>query len=65
MTSPVSLGSTLKMRELVKLFGTPETRDALGMSQLGDGISNSLFPGTSVLDLGARYLFLVPRASYR
>lgn len=51
-----------KMRELVKLFGTPETTDDLGMGQLRDVISNSLFPGTSVLHLGARYMLLVPWA---
>ena len=48
------------MRELVKLFGSPETTDDLGMGQLRDTISNSLFPGTSVLHLGARYMLLVP-----
>lgn len=51
-----------KMRELVKLFGTPETIDDLGIGQLRDAISNSLFPGTSVLHLGARYMLLVPWA---
>ncbi|MFB9652762.1 DUF6361 family protein [Pseudarthrobacter oxydans] len=51
-----------KMRELVRLFGTPETTDDLGMGQLRDAISNSLFPGTSVLHLGARYMLLVPWA---
>ncbi|MDQ0617365.1 DUF6361 family protein [Arthrobacter globiformis] len=51
-----------KMRELVKLFGTPETTDDLGMGQLRDAISNSLFPGTSVLHMGARYMLLVPWA---
>jgi hypothetical protein len=51
-----------KMRELVKLFGTPETTDDLGMGQLRDVISNGLFPGTSVLHLGARYMILVPWA---
>ena len=51
-----------KMRELVKLFGTPDTTDDLGMGQLRDAISNSLFPGTSVLHLGARYMLLVPWA---
>jgi hypothetical protein len=51
-----------KMRELVKLFGSPETADDLGMGQLRDVISNSLFPGTSVLHLGARYMLLVPWA---
>lgn len=51
-----------RMRELVKLFGTPETTDDLGMGQLRDVISNCLFPGTSVLHLGARYMLLVPWA---
>lgn len=51
-----------RMRELVKLFGTPETTDDLGTGQLRDAISNSLFPGTSVLHVGARYLILVPWA---
>lgn len=48
------------MRELVKLFGSPETTDDLGLGQLRDVISNSLFPGTSVLHAGARYMLLVP-----
>lgn len=51
-----------RMRELVKLFGMPETTDDLGMGQLRDAISNSMFPGTSVLHLGARYMLLVPWA---
>lgn len=50
------------MRELVKLFGTPETIDNLGLGQLRDTISNSLFPGTSVAHVGARYMLLVPWA---
>jgi hypothetical protein len=49
-----------KMRELIKLFGSPETTDDLGLGQLRDVISNSLFPGTSVLHSGARYMLLVP-----
>ncbi|KIA73927.1 hypothetical protein ANMWB30_11750 [Arthrobacter sp. MWB30] len=49
-----------RMRELVKLFGSPETTDDLGLGQLRDVISNSLFPGTSVLHAGARYMLLVP-----
>lgn len=57
-----STAENSKMRELVKLFGTPETTDDLGMGQLRDAISNSLFPGTSVLHLGARYMLLVPWA---
>lgn len=51
-----------RMRELVKLFSTPETIDDLGIGQIRDVISNTLFPGTSVLHAGARYLLLVPWA---
>ncbi|MEI2276698.1 DUF6361 family protein [Paenarthrobacter ilicis] len=43
-----------RMRELVKLFGSPETTDDLGLGQLHDVISNGLFPETSVLHAWAR-----------
>jgi hypothetical protein len=48
------------MRELVKLFEMPESVDDLAIGQFRDIISNSLFPGTSVLHVAARYLLLVP-----
>lgn len=48
------------MREIVKLFGTPESVDDLALGQFRDVISNSLFPGTSVLHVAARYLLLIP-----
>lgn len=51
-----------EMGELVKLLGTPETTHDLGMGRLWDVISTSLFPGTSVLHFGARYMLLVPWA---
>ncbi|WP_026533802.1 DUF6361 family protein [Arthrobacter sp. H14] len=63
-----STDENTRMRELVKLFGSPETTDDLGTGQVRDVISNSLFPGTSVLHAGARYMLLVPWAylsSYR
>lgn len=49
-----------RMRELVKLFEMPESVDDLAIGQFRDIISNSLFPGTSVLHVAARYLLLVP-----
>ena len=55
-----STDETNRMRELVKLFSTPETIDDLGIGQIRDVISNSLFPGASVLHAGARYRLLVP-----
>lgn len=44
------------------MFSTPETIDDLGIGQIRDVISNTLFPGTSVLHAGARYMLLVPWA---
>ncbi|WP_417235292.1 DUF6361 family protein [Arthrobacter sp.] len=55
-----SSAETSRMRELVKLFEVPESIDDLAIGQFRDIISNSLFPGTSVLHVAARYLLLVP-----
>ncbi|GAA1365565.1 DUF6361 family protein [Arthrobacter rhombi] len=55
-----SSAETSRMRELVRLFEVPESVDDLAMGQFRDIISNSLFPGTSVLHVSARYLLLVP-----
>lgn len=55
-----SSAETSRMRELVKLFEMPESVDDLAIGQFRDIISNSLFPGTSVLHVAARYLLLVP-----
>jgi hypothetical protein len=55
-----SAAETQRMREIVKLFGTPESVDDLALGQFRDSVSNSLFPGTSVLHVAARYLLLIP-----
>ena len=48
------------MRELLNLFSETESRDELGIGQIRDAFSDSLFPGTSTLHTRARYLILVP-----
>ena len=55
-----SSAETTRMREIVRLFEMPESIDDLALGQFRDSISNSLFPGTSVLHVAARYLLLVP-----
>lgn len=55
-----STAETGRMRELVRLFAMPESVDDLAIGQFRDSISNSLFPGTSVLHVATRYLLLVP-----
>lgn len=51
---------TNRMREIVKLFEIPGSIDDLALGQFRDVISNSMFPGTSVLHVAARYLILIP-----
>ncbi|GAA5228425.1 DUF6361 family protein [Paeniglutamicibacter antarcticus] len=51
---------TNRMREIVKLFELPGSVDDLALGQFRDVISNSLFPGTSVLHVAAKYLILIP-----
>lgn len=51
---------TNRMREMVRLFELPGSIDDLALGQFRDVISNSLFPGTSVLHVAARYLILIP-----
>jgi hypothetical protein len=48
------------MREIVNLFTERESRDELGIGQVRDAISDTLFPGTSTLLTRARYLVLIP-----
>lgn len=48
------------MREIVRLFSQQESRDELGIGQIRDALSDSLFPGTSTLHTRARYLLFVP-----
>lgn len=49
-----------RMHEIIRLFAEKESRDELGIGQFRDAISDSLFPGTSVLLTRARYLLFVP-----
>ena len=44
-----------RMREIVNLFTQSESRDELGVGQVRDAFSDSLFPGTSTLHTRARY----------
>src|ERR1700732_3575593 len=44
-----------RMREIVNLFTQSESRDELGIGQVRDAFSDSLFPGTSTLHTRARY----------
>ena len=49
-----------RAREIVALFSQRESRDELGLGRIRDALSDTLFPGTSVLLSRARYLLFVP-----
>lgn len=49
-----------KANEIVGLFSEREGRDELGVGTVRDALSNTLFPGTSVLFTRARYCLFVP-----
>lgn len=49
-----------RVRELITLFAQNESRDELGIGQIRDAFSNTLFPGTSVIQTRARYFLFVP-----
>src|SRR5437764_14278579 len=49
-----------RVRELITLFSQNESRDELGIGQIRDAFSNTLFPGTSVIQTRARYFLFVP-----
>jgi len=49
-----------RMREIVRLFSQAESRDELGIGQVRDAFSDSLFPGTSTLHTRARYMLFIP-----
>ena len=42
------------------MFSQRESRDELGLGQIRDALSDTLFPGTSFLLTRARYLLFVP-----
>lgn len=49
-----------RVREMIALFSQRESRDELGIGQIRDVFSDSLFPGTSVIQTRARYFLIVP-----
>ena len=55
-----SEGDQRRAREIVAMFSQHESRDELGLGRIRDALSDTLFPGTSVLLTRARYLLFVP-----
>jgi hypothetical protein len=49
-----------RVREIIRLFEEPGTRDELGVGPIRDSFSDQLFPGTSVIQTRARYFLFVP-----
>lgn len=45
---------------MIALFSQHESRDELGIGQIRDVFSDTLFPGTSVVQTRARYFLIVP-----
>src|SRR4051794_29652542 len=56
----VSAEEQRRAREMLALFTQTESRDELGIGQIRDVLSDSLWPGTSVLQTRARYYLFVP-----
>lgn len=49
-----------RAREIVAMFSQSESRDELGLGGIRDALSDTLFPGTSVVLTRARYFLFVP-----
>lgn len=49
-----------RVQDMIRLFAQQESRDELGIGQIRDVLSDTLFPGTSVLQTRARYFLIVP-----
>ena len=49
-----------RMRRVLDLFHEPQTRDEMGLANLRDSFSESLFPGTSTIQTRLRYVLFVP-----
>lgn len=49
-----------RAREVVAMFSQRESRDELGLGGIRDALSDTLFPGTSVVLTRARYFLFVP-----
>ena len=56
----ISADEQRRVRELISLFTQSESRDELGIGQIRDAFSETLFPGTSVIQTRARYFLFVP-----
>ncbi len=56
----VSAEQQRRVREIIRLFEEPGTRDELGIGPVRDSFSELLFPGTSVIQTRARYFLFVP-----
>jgi len=58
----VSAEQQRRVREIIRMFEEPGTRDELGIGPVRDAFSEQLFPGTSVIQTRARYFLFVPWA---
>lgn len=58
----VSAEQQRRVRDIIRLFEEPGTRDELGIGPVRDSFSDQLFPGTSVIQTRARYFLFVPWA---
>lgn len=56
----VSADQQRRVRDLIRLFEEPGTRDEIGIGSIRDAFSELLFPGTSVIQTRARYFLIVP-----
>lgn len=56
----VSAEQQRRVRELIRLFEEPGTRDELGIGPVRDAFSEMMFPGTAVIQTRARYLLFIP-----
>lgn len=58
----VSSEQQRRVRDIIRMFEEPGTRDELGIGPVRDAFSEQLFPGTSVIQTRARYFLFVPWA---
>ena len=58
----VSAEEQRRVRELVAMFADKSTLDELGVGQIRDGFSDTMFPGLSTIQTRARYFVFVPWA---
>jgi hypothetical protein len=56
----VSAEQQRRVRDMIRLFEEPGTRDELGIGPVRDAFSELMFPGTSVIQTRARYFLFVP-----